>query len=165
MRDSDIDITEDDLRIFPPYVSSFLLVSLLMMVSHGFSAALLFIFYLDIPIGFDFGASIASMIIFVVLNMRLIYGHLSSIIGLQILAVCHFLIALLFFFTDVDAPQLVWIAITVLISSTSAIILIRSRRYEIMARFLARIWLFYRSTGRSILQELDRQRQEAAQRR
>lgn len=165
MNDCDIKITEDDLRIFPPYVTSFLLVSLLMMVSHGFGAALLFIFYLDIPRGFDFGAAIVSMIIFVVLNMRLIYGHLSSVIGLQMLAGCYFAIAALYFFIDVDEPRIVWVAVTVLITSASAIIVIRSKRYGIMATFLAKIWLFYRTTGRSILQEIERQRQEAAKQR
>lgn len=165
MNDCDIKITEDDLRIFPPYVTSFLLVSLLMMVSHGFSGSLLFMSYLDVPPLYGVGMTLATIVIFVILNIRLTRGHLNSVLGLQILAACYFLIAAVYPFVDDYPPLPVWWPATALATSGGAILVIRSRRYRIMAEFVAKIWLFYRTTGRSILQEIERQRRDARRRR
>lgn len=156
--ENDYSITESDLAIFPPYLSFFLLATICLMVSHGLAATIIFFFYLTIPPGLAFGLVMASGMAFVVFNVAVIRGHTWGVSGLKALAALYILIAISSFAWVGQNQVNVKVSLAVLVSSGSAWLTLRSVRYQAMAGFLVRRWRFYRDTGRTVIEELERQR-------
>lgn len=158
------DISENDLAIFPPYMSLFLLVTLCMMVSHGLAATTVFFFYINIDPALAFFLSMGSSLVFVTFNFMLIRGYLWSLKGLESLAGLYSLIALSAVFEIGHVPTDYKLSLAILVPSLTAWFTIRSTRYHVMANFIAKRWRFYRETGRTVIEELERQRRSNANR-
>lgn len=152
------EISEEDLSIFPPHLLFFILASLSLMISHGLAATIVFFIYLPIPPGFAFGITIASSMIFVVLNVLLIRGWQKAPKWLALLAGFYLCIAASSFIDTSLGSVDVRLSWTVLISSLIAWLTIKSPQYQKMASFMVRRWQFYRETGRTVVEELNRQK-------
>lgn len=154
-------ITRDDLRIFPPHLGHFALATGCMMVSHGLSTSWAFSALLPSHLGLAFGLSLATSLIFGVFNFMLIRGHLRSLKYLERLAIIYSVVSVA---SLSDAGQLsanLWMSVVMIISSGISWWTIRSPQYRIMAAFIAKRWRFYRETGRTIIEEIQRQDLEA----
>lgn len=159
-KEQNYNITEEDLAVFPPHLSSFLAATLLLMVSHGLAATIVFFFYFALHPATGLALVVGSSMIFVFFNILLIRGHLVAIKALKLLAVIYCGVAVSSFAEIAHTPIDTRLSLAVLIPSVSAWLVLRSRRYQTMAQFIAKRWRFYRETGRTVIEELNRQKMQ-----
>lgn len=152
-------ITEADLAIFPPYLSLFLLATLLLMISHGLAATVAFFLLMAIRPEIAFALTIATSLIFVTFNFVIIRGHLWGVPGLKFLSVLYAIIGLYSLFGLGHEDIKPGLSLAILIPSILAYITLQSQKYQTMAQFIAKRWRFYRETGLTVVQALERQRQ------
>lgn len=153
---TDYNISEDDLAVFPPYLSLFLLATFLLMISHGIAASVICFFYFPLPPGIALALTVSSAMVFVIFNIMIIRGHPTALKALKILAVTYFLVAVSSFLNFGHTAIDVRISLTLLGSSISAWLVLGSKGYGAMASFMAKRWRFYRETGSTIIEELNR---------
>lgn len=106
-----------------------------------------------------FALAAGTSLIFVTFNFVITRGHLWGLLGLKLLSVLYTTIGLCSFFDLGDADIKPGLSLAILIPSILAYITIQSQKYQIMAQFIAKRSRFYRETGLTVVQELERQRQ------
>lgn len=143
-----------DQSIWPPHAWLFVVVSMLLTANHALSGLLLFFFYLDFHIKTALVLIAGTGLIFIILNIRLTRGHLSSLLGLEVLAAIYSAIAVSSLFGISGTPVKLGMSLFMITTSALAWISIRSNKYRAMADVIAKRWAFYRATGRTVMEEL-----------
>lgn len=148
-----ITFTEEDLAIFPPGISLFITTIFLILVSHGLISILFLHFLLEVPPGPMILLLMGSAIFIVIPNIMVIRGHPVGAKILSGLAIFYFIIGVLG--TTKLLGDIPGLGITLIPTFLSALafLIILGKKYRYFVDFMAKRWSFYRSTGRTVLEE------------
>lgn len=160
-KEPELRLSPHDGSIWPPHAWLFVVVSMLLTIGHGLSGALVFFLYLDLPAKVALALLFCTGIAFFIANIRLTRGHRSSLLILELLAVIYLAVAISSLFGISGTRRHLGMSMFMIATSSAAWISIRSAKYRAMFDVIEKRWAFYRATGRTILEEIERQEKDA----
>lgn len=155
-------LTQDDLRVFPPKLHYFIGAHLLSLISVSISLMIITHFLLDGTFAHTFIAIGIYALVASYFFMRIIYGHIGSYKGL--LAIAYGCIGLSTFnmIAFFDERSINSLATFGLIMALLAVIILRSKGYFEFLVFVDNRWSRYRDTGVPLLEQYKLQQAQEA---
>jgi len=154
--DNPYNITEKDLKVFPPKMGYFLGATLCLMLAHGASIFIASYYYAALKPQWLVLTVTGTVVFFAAFNIGVLQGRARAVQGLKALAYIYTAISLSavldIFSRDINTAY----AGFALFVSLGAIAFLVSPGYKNFCQTIIRRWTIYRETGRTLIEEYQR---------
>lgn len=148
--------TEADSAIFPPYMSRFILVVMLLIFSHTAFMISFGLYVLEVHVGAMLVGGLISALFLIFCNIAITRGHDRFVKVLKIIAWMYLtfgLLTILFKLLNMFAVPFELSGILILFAGI-ALVTMHSVSYRVCVKFVKDRWDIYRETGETVVEAM-----------
>ncbi len=151
---------ETDLAVFPPYMSRFLSVILLLIFAHTASVLLLGLYLFPVDPGSMIIGGALSLLAIIISNILISRGHILFVSVNKTLAVLYGLIGVTsLVFSILEIKNAPWkLSLLSILFAAIALFTMSQPGYIVCTTFLKKRWDTFRATGQSVAEAMAKKR-------